>query len=68
MKLFLVTKHGNVVQNEVHTMVLSARNAEEAEKLAREWTSPNKIGFCDAKLIVTEIELNKPQIILVQSL
>ena len=68
MKLFMILRQGNTVQNQVHTMMIAAESAEEAERLARGWTSPNKDGFGDCKLSITEVENNKSQIIMIQSL
>ncbi len=68
MRIFMITRNGNSVQGQVHTMMIAAQSAEDAESIARAWRSPNKEGFSDSKLTVTEIELNKPQIVFIQSL
>ncbi len=68
MNIFMITRQGNAVQNQVHTMLVAAHSSEEAENIARKWHSPNKEGFSDCKLAITEVELDKSQVIMIQSL
>lgn len=68
MRIYVVTRQGNTVQNQVHTMLLTAPNKEIAEKMARDWEGNNKEPFGDCKLNITEVSLDKSQIILIQSL
>lgn len=67
MKLFMITRTGNTVQNEVSTMLISARNEEIARNMALKWEGSKK-GFESDKINVTEVPLAEEQIILIQSL
>lgn len=68
MRIYVVTRQGNTVQNQVHTMLLTAPNAEVAEHMAREWRGQTKEPFGDCKLNITEVAMDKSQIIMIQSL
>lgn len=68
MQIYVVTRQGNTVQNQVHTMLITAPNAAAAERIAREWTSEAKEPFGDCKLNICEVPIDKSQIIMIQSL
>ena len=67
MNLYLITRKGNAVQNDVHTMVVCAQDADTAKRLALEWRG-SKNGFTADRIEVRPIEMDKEQIILIQSL